>query len=165
MGKPSLGLSLHWRGVSQMTFSEWFKKKNVYYVMVTDASKQREQEAGAFSVYIQQGWMSSIKFACKLCERAQQAAMKITEQLPGTLSNQLKLSCFPYSLLIMQMEPLKQAALSYHTYYKLRRPMWSTQTLPLHLKPCHRITGSHGYQWQDPPHLRVTGPGPIIWID
>lgn len=35
--------------------------------MVTDASKQKEQEAGAFSVYIQQSWMSSIKFACKLC--------------------------------------------------------------------------------------------------
>lgn len=42
--------------------------------------------------------------------------MKIIEWLPGTLvGNQLKLSCFPYSLLIMQMEALKQMAPSYHT--------------------------------------------------
>lgn len=82
----------------------------------------------------------SIKFACKLCWRAQQAAMKITEQLPSTsVGNQPKLSCFPYSLLIMQMDTLKQTAPSYHTSYKLKGPMWSTQMLLLHTKACPEI--------------------------
>ena len=78
----------------------------------------------------------------------QPAAMKITAWLPGTsVGNQLKLSCFPYSLLIMQMEALKQRAPSYHTSHKLRRPMWCTQMPPLHPKPCRRI-GPHGSQPQ-----------------
>lgn len=53
----------------------------------------------------------SIKSACKLYWRAQQATLKITERLPSSSAgNQLKLSCFPYSLLIMQMDPLKETA-------------------------------------------------------
>lgn len=109
--------------------------------------------------------------------RAQQAAMKITEWLPGTLvGNQLKLSCFPYSLLIMQKEPLKQTAPSHHTSYKLKGPMWSTQMLQPHTKPCCRVIGSHSYQrWEpaDCPCLHkwpgwargFMGPGPIIGIN
>lgn len=45
--------------------------------MVTDASKQREQEAGAFSVYIQPGWMSSIKFATNFAKEPSKLQWKL----------------------------------------------------------------------------------------